>query len=213
MRLADTEKSMQISRDNQARCSVTRLSSTPKQRDSGRSRARILAAAQDCFATQGYTHAGMREIAAKAGLDVSMVARYFGNKENLFRAAFADLAFPADLPGRPAANLGRDIVGMFLSEDDHAIKPMLMLVRAAADPNVAGILRELAEQQMLEPLSAWLGGPDARARAAQILALCAGFFTYHVLVPLAPLSDALSPATRAWLERSIQDIVDGSRAL
>lgn len=180
----------------------------PKQRDSERTRARILAAAQACFAASGYSHVGLREIAARAEIDVSMVARYFGSKEKLFRAAFSAVVVTDALPHRPREDFGRNIVEMFATSDEHTITPLYMLVRAATDPNVAETIRELATTQMVVPLSAWLGGADAELRAAQILALCAGFFTYRVLVPLAPFSGTLTPEVRSWLERSIQDIVD-----
>jgi len=83
-----------------------------------------------------------------------------------------------------------------------------MLVRSAGDPAVAAVVQELVGTQIMVPLATWLGGPDAQARVAKILALIAGFFTYRVMVPLAAFTGPLSPEIRHWLERSIQDIVD-----
>jgi AcrR family transcriptional regulator len=179
-----------------------------KQRNSGLTRQRILVAAQDCFAVQAYGHVGLRDIAARAGIDVAMVARYFSSKENLFRAAFSALVFPSDLQGRTRDNFGNHLVEMFLASDDFAIKPLQMLVRSAGDPSVGPVIQELVETQIMVPLTGWLGGPNATDDAAKILALCVGFFTYRVMVPLAPFSGTLSPETRLWLARSIQEIAD-----
>ena len=52
--------------------------------DAAATRAAIFEAATRRFAYQGYEHAGVREIAADAGVDAAMVNRYFGSKEGLF---------------------------------------------------------------------------------------------------------------------------------
>src|SRR4029434_4340364 len=57
---------------------------TPK---SQRTRAAILQAAQELFATQGYERTTVRDVAARAAIDPAMVMRYFGSKEGLFARA------------------------------------------------------------------------------------------------------------------------------
>ena len=47
----------------------------------------ILAAARRRFADEGYDRATVRAIAGDAGVDPSMVIRYFGSKRELFTAA------------------------------------------------------------------------------------------------------------------------------
>ena len=54
------------------------------RRDAAATRSAIFEAATRRFAYQGYEHAGVREIAADAGVDAAMVNRYFGSKEGLF---------------------------------------------------------------------------------------------------------------------------------
>ncbi|MDI3423893.1 TetR/AcrR family transcriptional regulator, partial [Streptomyces luteolus] len=56
-------------------------------RRSDATRAAILAAARERFAADGYERATIRAIARDAGIDPSMVMRYYGNKEGLFAAA------------------------------------------------------------------------------------------------------------------------------
>ena len=58
-----------------------------RARDGGNAaatRQAILEAATRRFATQGYQRAGVREIAADAGVTAALVNRYFGSKEGLF---------------------------------------------------------------------------------------------------------------------------------
>ena len=62
-------------------------------------RAAILAAARSRFAADGYEKATIRAIAADAGIDASMVIRYYGSKAELFEASAAiDLALRETVP-------------------------------------------------------------------------------------------------------------------
>ena len=63
------------------------LERSPRRRDAQATRAAILEAAKAQFAALGYDSATLREIAAGAGVDVALVARYFGGKEGLFTEA------------------------------------------------------------------------------------------------------------------------------
>ena len=65
-----------------------RVSASPRRRrDAAATREAILEAATRRFATQGYGSAGVREIAADAGVTAALVNRYFGSKEGLFAEA------------------------------------------------------------------------------------------------------------------------------
>lgn len=75
------------------------------------SRARLLAAAAALFGEQGYERTTTREIGERAGVDPSLIARYFDSKAGLYVAALheTDDGPPADLlhPGRLAGVLSR----------------------------------------------------------------------------------------------------------
>jgi AcrR family transcriptional regulator len=78
----------------------------------GEARDKLLAAAQDLFAVSGFERTTTREIAEAAGVDATLIARYFGSKTGLYLAALkAELGDgpPPDLlePARMAALLGR----------------------------------------------------------------------------------------------------------
>ena len=75
------------------------------ERRSDRTKAAILRATRERLAAHGYDRTTIRAVAADAGIDPSMVMRYFGNKAQLFDAALdIDLRVP-DLTGAPPAEL------------------------------------------------------------------------------------------------------------
>src|SRR5918912_336079 len=88
------------------------MAQTPRRSDG--TRAAILTAARERFAADGFERATIRAIAADAGIDASMVMRYYGTKEKLFAAAASfDLRLP-DLDGLPVDQLGAMLVAHFL---------------------------------------------------------------------------------------------------
>jgi AcrR family transcriptional regulator len=79
--------------------------SAPRRRDGVASRERLLRAAVELFADRGFDRTTARDIGERAGVDPALIARYFGNKAQLYIEALhaergTDL--PADLlePGR-----------------------------------------------------------------------------------------------------------------
>lgn len=70
---------------------------SPRRRDSAASRDRLLAAASELFADRGYDQATSRDIGERAGVDPTMIARYFGGKAQLFIAVLRSLE-PPDQP-------------------------------------------------------------------------------------------------------------------
>src|SRR5690349_18772922 len=88
-------------------------SGAPRRSDA--TRGAILTAARERFAADGYERATIRAIAKDAGIDPSMVMRYYGNKEGLFAAAVAiDLRLP-DVGALPREGVGRALVTHFLA--------------------------------------------------------------------------------------------------
>src|SRR6201996_7261843 len=81
----------------------------PRRRDAEATRAAILEAAKGQFARLGYDRAALRDIAAEAGADVSLIKRYFGGKEALFTEALK-ASFRSDrLRGWDRATFAREV--------------------------------------------------------------------------------------------------------
>ncbi|GAB37756.1 MULTISPECIES: TetR/AcrR family transcriptional regulator [Gordonia] len=135
---------------------------TKKER-AQRSRAAILASAQEHFARSGFAGATVRAIAQDADIDPSMVIRYFGDKRGLFTAATTvDVEVP-DLSVLPEEQRGRAVVEHFLRIwDDGASSDLLsVLLRSAmTDPVARDRVVEIVEAHMLPMVTAVVSDED-----------------------------------------------------
>lgn len=143
-----------------------------RPRNAEATKATILAAARGIFTRCGYEGAGMREVAAAAGVNVALVSRYFGSKDGLFVAA---AEHPFDLAGLLAgdrAGAGRRLAQHVLAKPppDEGFDPLLMLTRSSPGGPAAALFRDLIANQFVRPLAAWLGGDHASERASLIAA-------------------------------------------
>jgi|SRR5688572_1449185 len=142
-----------------------------KQTKSDRTRAAILAAAEDLFARQGYDRTTVRDVAERAQIDPALVIRYFGSKDGLFaQAARIELALPA--PGALAADdVGRALIEHFLElwEGSGRAQGMAVLLRSAASNELAAAKMREAFQAQVMPFVAALGNPASAARRAGLI--------------------------------------------
>jgi AcrR family transcriptional regulator len=165
-----------------------------RRRDAAATREAILEAAIHRFASQGYERAGVRDIAGDAGVTAALVNRYFGSKEGLFSEAVERAFALRDLIGDGeratlAEGLARRMVYGSRSAPDHDCISRLFLLRSAAEPHAAEILLPHLNAR-LRSLAECLGGPDAEARAALIMAQLAGFAMLYELLRPRALEDA-----------------------
>ena len=171
----------------------------------------ILAAARATFAARGYEQTTIRAVAAQAGVDASMVMRYFQSKAGLFTAAVTmDLQVP-DLRSVPASRRGELLVRHFVSrwEDPVHDDELIALLRTGVtSETVAGRLQAVLGQLITEPIAA-LGDERAAERgtliAAQLLglALCRYILHFEPLASL-PAEDvvaAVAPSVQRYLTR------------
>lgn len=174
-------------------------------RRSDTTRTAILTAARERFAADGYDRATIRAIAKDAGIDPSMVMRYFGSKEGLFAAAIdVDLRLP-DLTPVPREEAGRALVGHFLDlwEGNEQLRAMLRVgvTSQAGAERMQGVFRD----QLLPVARQVCPDPEqvpARAAlcAAQLLGLA---LTRHVLQ--MPAAQTLTRAELvAWMGPTVQ---------
>lgn len=101
----------------------------------------ILKHARQLFAEKGYDGTTLRELASRSGVNVAMVAYYFGDKEGLYLSCISDLT-------QDRLSLLRQIVVSPTSKEDFVVKLRLCLTTLAAAMSseaslVQMILREL----------------------------------------------------------------------
>ena len=171
----------------------------------------ILGAARATFAARGYEQTTIRAVAARAGVDASMVMRYFRSKAGLFTAAVTmDLQVP-DLRSVSASRRGELLVRHFISrwEDPLHDDEMIALLRTGVtSETVAERLQAVLGQLITEPIAA-LADERAAERgtliAAQLLglALCRYILRFEPLASL-PADDvvaAVAPSVQRYLTR------------
>lgn len=172
----------------------TRRRSTPK---SIRTRAAIETAAKELFAANGFERTTVREIGARAGIDASMIIRYFGSKEALFSSvSMPDLRLP-DLGQGAGDAIGESLVRHFLDiwEGKQAGGGLPVLLRSAASNEAAAAkLRQIFSEQVF-PAVARAGSPStAPARAGLVASQLLGLALCRYILKILPLVE-MSPAT------------------
>ncbi|MDT7520015.1 CerR family C-terminal domain-containing protein [Rhodoferax sp. TBRC 17660] len=121
----------------------------PTRSDGVEARNRLLDAALQLFAEQGFAKTSIREIALAAQANVASISYYFGDKAGLYRAVFSDPRTNPPLP--PEALEGTDV------SLEQAIRGLLS---SFLEPLKQGHVTQqqymkLCFREMLEPTGAW----------------------------------------------------------
>lgn len=182
-------------------------SQTTATRNATRTRDNILRAAQTLFAEKGYTTTGVREVAAKAGVNATLIRRYFKSKEGLFRAAVEDFLQVEPFISGDREDFGERAVAV-LVKGEEIPSALAMMMLATADAEARSLCSDLMHEKITRPLADWLGGENAMARAAQMHILWIGYLAARQVLPLRALDDHAVTATRQWMADTMQAIVD-----
>jgi AcrR family transcriptional regulator len=150
----------------------------------------ILDAARAMFARCGYEQTTIRAVAAQAGIDASMVMRYFGSKAGLFTAAASATFEPPDLRSVPAPQRGELLVRHFMEHWEHSPGGgtlALLLRTAVTDDAVAEQVQANFNRTIGAPVAA-LGDPDSDRRSALIGTQLLGLVVSRYLLRNEPLA-------------------------
>jgi AcrR family transcriptional regulator len=183
------------------------------KRKSERTRAAILAAARDLFAEHGYDRTTVRDVAARAATDPSLVIRYFGSKEQLFaKAAVFDLRLP-DLGAVDRREVGQVLVRHFLDtwEGVNGNSGLPVLLRSAASNEFAAemVLEIFASQVM--PALARIAPADVRERAGLIATQILGLALCRYILKLQPVAEMGRDDVIRWVGAVVQHYACGDR--
>ena len=195
----------------------------PQRSDGEQSRERLMRAALQLFAQQGFAKTSTREIAEAAGANLAAISYYFGDKAGLYRAVFFEMQCkPEDEIARYAGrelSLREALQGLYTG-----------FVEPLREGDVARLCMKLHAREILEPTGLWqqeinegirpmhealvqvlcrhlgLAKPDAEARR---LALCLAGMGVHLHV-CTDVIDVIEPtlnrddkAFDLWLERLV----------
>ncbi|HSW11885.1 MAG TPA: TetR family transcriptional regulator [Solimonas sp.] len=181
----------------------------PKPRNAAKTKAAILAAAQKAFAELGYSQAGIREIAAIAGVSSTLLLRYYGSKAALFEAALIEaMKMDGLLAGDDArSGFGETLTRLFL-DPGVDIKPPSIIALSTGDAEARDIATRVVEQHVVVPLGKWLGPPDGYARALGIVMMAMGFVLFTRQLPLLPMRKSVEAKLGKWFAKTVQAMVD-----
>lgn len=186
-----------------------------RPRDAAATRRDLLRVAKQRFTVVGYERTTTRDIAAAAGVNVSLIARYFGSKDGLYAAVLEDSADTFE--PREHGDLVEDLIAGLRDGawpefgDEH---PLLLLLRGASSDQRTAELRRRALGTATAQLAARLrpdapvDDPVARLDGATVLALIAGIVALRAAAPDSPLRTADEESLRA----VVQGVVDSVTA-
>jgi AcrR family transcriptional regulator len=175
--------------------------SSPRRRDSAASRERLLRAASELFGARGFDRTTARAIGELAGVDPTMIARYFGGKAQLFIAvlraegaaeSLGDLRDPDGL-GSLLDRIERQGPGPIIQA---AIRPYdnpaaQEAARLELDHRIVGPLRERLRRE---------GDEQAELRAELLTAAFIGVILGRHSGAFEHLAQATTPELRALLQ-------------
>lgn len=196
---------------------MTSSTAPARTRDSAASRAALLAAASALFSSRGYEATTVRDIGERAGVDSALIARYFGNKLNLY---LATLEAEASEPGR--VDLATDLHGylMWLLErtDRRGPGPLMQaLVRSDTAPEIRAAAQAHISRRLVDPLVALLASRGVDAEVARLHAEAAVSALIGVVVVRGTKSFASLPSAdiddvAAVLTRLLESVLDAPAA-
>ena len=146
-------------------------------RNADQTRQRILLAARSLFAKGHYESVGTREIAAKAGVNVTLINRYFGSKKKLFAAVVESLDELAKTSGTSARGALDKALDSIVLGGKHGnstwVDEFHIILFSALNPEVTDIISAFFDRKR-EDLQERLRGADVTARADIAYVLLAG---------------------------------------
>jgi AcrR family transcriptional regulator len=157
-------------------CDPPRPSGAGRKRDAAATRKALLAAARLHLAQSGFDGTTTREVAATAGVNQTLVYRYFGSKEALFREA-ADLSTHIDMLTSPLDELPALLVDRTLNDPlraDGEESPLISFITSVNQDAIRDLIRGKVTAEFTEKLATRLEGEDAELRAEVFAALVIG---------------------------------------
>lgn len=161
-----------------------------RPRNAAATKEAMLQSARRRFVEESYDNVGLRDIARDVGVDVALVARYFGSKEELFsqvlRAGKKQGLEPqitaADLPAHLA-----DLLTQEHADRESKIEQLLIILRSASSPKAAEIVRACLREDVMEPVAKLLSGPNGQIRAGMALGVMVGATVMRTIMAVEPM--------------------------
>jgi AcrR family transcriptional regulator len=188
-----------------------------RHRDADGTRNRLLHAARQRFAQNGYAATTVRDIATEAGVNVALINRYFTSKEGLFEACLDRTVKELDDRDTEASTVDQIVKVMLeqMLDTPDADRPLqlLLLLRSTGEPEVDEIrrrtLRDFSER--MAGAAGW-SADDPRTeelilRAQLVLATAFGMLLLRASTALEPLRSASNADLRGPLGDAVSALL------
>jgi len=184
-----------------------------RPRNAEASRNALRDAAHELFSERGFDQTTTRDIGERAGVDASLIARYFGSKLNLYLAALtaesADTASPAPMPD------ARAYVAWLLGRVERRGPGPLMqaLIRTDTTEEIRQAVAAYVQRRLIEPLASLYesgGVADPQLHAETAVAALIGILIIRSTRSLPRLTDAPVADLETELVALIENVGAGS---
>lgn len=191
------------------------MKATARAKNAQATRHDIISAARRLFAAESYEAVGLRDVARETGVNVALVSRYFGSKEDLFRKALLERDESPWFGGAQDSHALAEWLGnlaMSDGQDAHRgdLERLLIILRSASSPTTAKLIGTAFVEDVFRPLAALLGtGGDAPVRAGLALILVIGTTVLNGILSVEPISGDLREEGRRRLVAMIAEALRG----
>ena len=193
---------------------------TPGPRDErGVLSARIVTAAREEFAQNGWAGTTIRAVARSSDVDPALVYHYFGSKEGLLDAATAPpqkwLERVAQTWTVPVSELGAALVRTMLDAwADDEVGPTLraILQTAAHEPTTREKLRRVVESNLMGVSHVGRDEQDRKVRSGLISSQMMGFALMRYVWQIEPVASMSEDQIIAAIAPNLQRYVNGDLA-
>lgn len=181
-----------------------------RPRNAAATREAILNAATRRFTAESYDQVGIRDVAGEVGVDPALISRYFGSKEELFRAVIDDCGSGTDITEGDRATFGERMAHeiVYGERKESKLAWLLLMLRSASSPKAAEVIHRASNEAFFDPFVAWMGGEDAAIRVRIVAGLMMGLTVSRDLSGLN-LSPDDCERLKARIAGILQDLVDG----
>jgi len=180
-----------------------------RRRDAAATRQALLDAAAKLFAERGFDRTTVRDIAKLAGVNQSLLFRYFGSKDAVFEEVIARNG-REHIATTPPERLFSASLRSMLEPAGTRNRALETYLRSSGSDGIAAATREEIGREYTRVLATLTDAPDAELRAHLALAWLMGIGLVREITGKEPLAGAdpddvrrlVLPAVRTLLERT-----------
>ena len=162
------------------------------------------------FWSKGYSNVSVREISNAAGVDVALIARYFGSKRGLFEATLENLTKIEAKDVQSSKTLIDVIVELFSNgpKDNIEASPISMVLTNSDDAEVGEIVKQVQYEYWQKGLEEIIG---SKYQAAMFFGAIMGFCVAQKSLRLDGVAKVGSELYRAQLRHMLETAIQSPK--